>query len=98
MFCWVYLLKIKFEVFENLKIWKALVENQCGNKIKILHIDNGKEYVNMNLQHLCEECGIKMHHSAPYTPQQNGVEKRKNMALKVMATCMIEAKDLIPKL
>ena len=53
-FCWVYFLKLKFEVFENLKIWKALVENQCGNKIKILRIDNGKEYVNKNFWHLYE--------------------------------------------
>ena len=29
-FCWVYLLKLKFEVFGQLKIWKALVEN-CQN-------------------------------------------------------------------
>ena len=39
-----------------------------------------------------------MYHSVPYTPQQNGVVERKNRALKEMATCMIEAKDLSPKL
>ena len=39
-----------------------------------------------------------MQHSVPYTPQQNGVAKRKNKAFKEMATCMIEAKDLNPKL
>ena len=39
-----------------------------------------------------------MQHSFPYTPQQNGVAKCKNRALKEMATCMIEAKDLNPKL
>ena len=40
-FCWVYFLKLKSEVFETLNIWKALVENQSGNKIKILRTDNG---------------------------------------------------------
>ena len=39
-----------------------------------------------------------MHHSVPYTPQQNGVAERKNKALKEMATCMIEGKDLNSKL
>ena len=39
-----------------------------------------------------------MQHSVPYTPQQNGVAERKNMALKEMATCMIEAKDLSSKI
>ena len=35
-----------------------------------------------------------MHHSVPYTPQQNGMAKRKSKALKDMETYMIEAKDL----
>ena len=57
-FCWVYFLKLKSEVFEKLKVWKALVENHSGKKIKVLRTDNGEEYVNKNLQQLCEECGI----------------------------------------
>ena len=67
-FCWVYFLKLKYEVFETLKVWKSLVENRCGNKIKVLKIDNGKECLNKSLQQLCEECGIQMQHSVPYTP------------------------------
>ena len=61
-----------------------MVENKSGNKIKILHIDNVKEYVNNNFQHLCEECGIQMQHLVPYTPHQNGVARRKSRALKEM--------------
>ena len=57
----------------------------------------GKNIVSKNLQHLCEECGIQMQHSTPYTPQQNGVAERKNRSLKEMATCMIEARDISPK-
>ena len=37
-----------------------------------------------------------MHHSIPYTPQQNGVAERKNRSLKEMATCMMEAKTFPP--
>ena len=98
IFCWVYFLKLKSEVFEQLKIWKALVENQSRNNINILRNDNGKEYFNKNMQHLCEECGIQMQHSTPYTPQQNGVAERKNRSLKEMATCMIEARDISPNI
>ena len=81
-----------------MNIWKELVENQSGHNIKVLRTDNGKEYVNKNLQHLCEECGIQMQHSTSYTPQQNGVAERKNRSLKEMATCMIEASDINSKL
>ena len=65
MFCWVYFLKLKSEVFETLKVWKALVETKCANKIKVLRTDNGKEYVNKRLHHICEECGVQMQHSVP---------------------------------
>ena len=39
-----------------------------------------------------------MQHSIPYTPQQNGIAERKNRSLKEMATCMMEAKTLPPKI
>ena len=68
------------------------------HRIKILRNENGKEYFNKNMQHLCEECGIKMQHSTPYTLQQIGVAERKNRSLKEMAKCMIEERDLSPKL
>ena len=96
--CWVYFLKLKYEVSEQLKIWIALVEIKSGKKIKVLRTNNGNEYVNKNLQQLCEDCCIQMQHSTPYTPQQNGVAERKNRSFKEMATCMIEVRELNPKL
>ena len=50
----MYFLKLKSEVFETFKVFKDLVENTSGNIIKVLRTDNGKEYVNKNLQQLCE--------------------------------------------
>ena len=97
-YCWVYFLKLKSKFFETFKVYKDLVENACGNKIKVLRNENGKEYVNKNLYHLCEEFGIQMQHYVPYTPQHNGVAERKNRSLKEMATCMMEENDLNPKL
>ena len=34
-----------------------------------------------------------MEHTVPYTPQPNGVAKRKNIPLKEMATCLLQAKN-----
>ena len=39
-----------------------------------------------------------MQNFVPYTPQHNGVAERKNIALKEMATCMMEENDLNPKI
>jgi len=97
-YTWVYFLMQKYEVFEHLKYFKAHVETQFEIKIKILHRYNGGEYVNQYVQCLCSEVGIQMKHTVPYTPQQNGVAERKNRSLKEMATCMLHAISLSPKL
>jgi hypothetical protein len=62
---WIYFLRKKYGVFDKFKEFKALVENQTENKIKVLRIDNGGEF--------CKKCGIARHKTTPYTPQQNGV-------------------------
>ena len=66
-------------------------------KLNILSSDNGEQYDKSDFIHYCEYAGIHMHHSIPYTPQQNGVAERKNRSLKEMATCMMESKNLPPK-
>ena len=97
MYCWVHFLKHKSEVFYLFKVFRTLVENQSGRKLKILRSKNGGEYVKYDFIQFCKDAGIQMQHSIPYTPQQNGVGERKNKSLKEMATCMIEAKTLLPK-
>jgi hypothetical protein len=58
-YTWVYFLRQKFEFFEHLKDFKALVETQTRNTIKILHTDNGGEYINKYVQKLCHEASIQ---------------------------------------
>ena len=77
---------------------KALIENASGQKIKILRSDNGREYVSNDLLHIYSKIGIQIQHSVPYTPQQNGVAKRKNRSLKEMTSCMLESKKLAANL
>ena len=67
-FTWIYFLKEKFEVFQHLKDFKALVETQSGKKIKVLRTDNGGEYVNHEIHNLFHETGIQLQHTVPYTP------------------------------
>ena len=93
---WVYFLKLKSEVFDHFKVFKALVENQSGRRLNILRSDNGGEYVKYEFISYCKDAGIHMQHSIPYTPRKNGVDERNNRSLKEMATCMLESKTLPP--
>ena len=67
-YTWVFFIKKKSEVLEKFTELKALIENASGQKIKILRSDNGGEYVNNELLHLCSQSGIQFQHSVPYTP------------------------------
>ena len=91
-------MKHKSQVFGLFKVFKALVENQRGRKLKVLRYDNGGEYVNTDFINYCVDAGIQMQHSIPYTPQQNGVAERKNRSLKEMETCILHAKNIPPPL
>ena len=95
-YCWVYFLKHKSEVFDLFKVFKSLVENQSGRKIKILKSDNGGEYDKSEFNQYCKDLGTQMQHLIPYTPQQNGVAEGKNRSLKEMETSMMEAKTFPP--
>jgi hypothetical protein len=97
-FTWIYFLNKKSKIFQHLKDFKALVETQSENKIKVLQNDNKGEYVNHEIHNIFHDIGIQLHHTVPYTLQQNRVAKRKNKSLKEMAYCMLHAKSLPQRL
>lgn len=51
----VYFLKNKYDFFYAFKRWKALVENEAYLKMKFLHPDNGREYVNDVVKKYCAD-------------------------------------------
>ena len=87
-------MKLKSKVFKTLKSFKAMVENNFNKNIKSILSNGGGEYVKRDFQNFFESEGIRMEHSVPYTPQQNGVSERKNKSLKEMETCLLHAKHL----
>jgi hypothetical protein len=76
-FTWIYFLRKKIEIFQHLKDFKALVEIQSENKIKVVRIDNGGEYVSHEYHNIFHEAWIYFQHTVPYTPHQNDVVERK---------------------
>ncbi len=63
---WIYFLKTKDKVFYRFKEFKALVENLIGKKIKVLHSDNGGEYVDKDFTDYCAKEGIRKEWITPY--------------------------------
>ena len=61
----IYFMKLKSEVFETFKSFKAMVENKFNKKIKSIRSDGGGEYVKRDFQNFCESEGIRMEQSVP---------------------------------
>lgn len=94
-YCSIYFLKHKSDVLSKFKESKILIENQTGNKIKILRSDQGKgEYINKDFQDFLKKNGILHECSAPYTPQQNGRSERQLKTIAYSARAkLINKKD-----
>eukprot|EP00253_Pinus_taeda_P015808 PITA_15808 len=82
------------EVFTWFRHFKALIENQIEKKIKILRTDNGTEYESNKFHDFCKEAGIKRETTTPYTPEQNGVEERKNRTIVEAVRVMLHDQRL----
>ena len=58
-----------------------MVENEIDLKIKTLHSDNGREYIDNDFKRYYDENDIKMKKTVPGKSQQNGVSKMMNRTL-----------------
>jgi len=89
-YTWTFFLQDKAKVASILKKFAKNAQNQFDVKIKKIRSDNGKEFDNTNIEEYCYEFGIKHEFSSTYTPQQNGVVKRKNQTLITLARTMLD--------
>ncbi|GJY03740.1 putative RNA-directed DNA polymerase [Tanacetum coccineum] len=78
---WVFLLKSKNEVFNNIVSFYNLIKNQFEKNIKVFRSDNGTEFINNQVDSFLKINGILHQTTCPYTPQQNGVAERKHRHL-----------------
>ena len=58
-----------------------MAENEKSEKIKPIKSNHGRQFDFFEADKFCEYNGIQHNLSAPRTPQQNGVTKRKNKNL-----------------
>lgn len=94
----VYFLRHKSEVFEKFKEFDVLVQNQTGNKVKVLRSDNGTEYTCGILQNYIKNRGIIHEFSSPYIHEQNGRAEREIRTITESARSMLIGKNVSAKL
>ena len=71
----------KDEVFEKFKLFLQESEHISGKKLRILRTDNDGAYVSKIFLSYCANASIIRQYSQPYTPQHNGIAKRRNRSL-----------------
>jgi len=91
-------MKTKDETPTKVKQYLAYIECQYLFSPKAIRADNGCEYINKDLQNWCLNCGIEIHTTTLYMPEQNGVTECWNKTVVELAHSMIFAHDLLTKL
>jgi transposase InsO family protein len=89
-FTWVFFLEDKSETQEVLRKFLRRAQNKFDANVKKIRSDNGTEFKNTQVEDFLDQEGIKFEFLTPYTPQQNGVAKRKNRTLIEMARTMLD--------
>jgi len=82
-------------VFEAFQKFKAMSEKQSCKFIKVLRTDEGGEYNSNDFEDFCIKHGIQHEITAPYTPQHNGLAKRRNITILTMVKSMLREKELL---
>lgn len=92
----MYFLVEKSKAFNFFKCFKFMVEKETWLFVKCLLTDKGGEFISNKFNDFCKHNGIKRQLTTIYTPQQNGVAKRKNRTVMNMVRSMLFDKN-IPK-
>lgn len=91
---WIYFLAEKCEAFSTFKSYKNLVEKETRAFIRCLRTDRGGEFTSSEFNSFCKANGISRQLTTAYTPQQNGVAKRKNKTIMNMVRSMLSEKQV----
>ena len=91
---WLYFISQKDQVLEKFRHFVRSVENAAGKSVRTLRTDNGGEYTSKAFFDYCSLKGVTRELTPPYTPQRNGIAKRKNRSLLDITRCLLLEKAL----
>ena len=75
----------KDEAAAVIKKFKMRAEAESDKKLRVLRTDRSDEFTSVEFAMYCADQGVGRHHTAPYSPQQNGVVERRNQTVVGMA-------------
>ena len=91
---WLQLLTSKDKAATVIKKFKMRAEVESSKKLRMLRTDRGGEFTSVEFAVYCADQGVGQHHTAPYSPQQNGVVERRNQTMVGMARSIMKAKGM----
>ena len=83
----IFLQSAKNETYENFVIFKNRIENATGQRVSVLHTDNGTEYINGDFKTLCNEAGIKHVTPPSHEKESNGIAEVMNRVIMDKVRC-----------
>jgi transposase InsO family protein len=75
-YMWMAAISSKDQGVDAVKIIQMQAEGESGLKLKTLQTDRGGEFTSGEFVEYCAAGGVHRQHTAPYSPQQNGVVER----------------------
>ena len=93
-YMWLAVIPSKDRAAAEIKEIQARAEGESGLKLKALRTDRGGEFTAAEFAEYCAAEGVHRQHTAPYSPQQNGVVERRNGTVMATARSMLKAKGL----
>jgi hypothetical protein len=89
-YMWVVVLVSKGEAANVIRRAQAAAEAECNRNLRVLHIDNGGEFMMAEFASYCADEGVQCHYSTPYNPQQNDTIKRCNQTVVGMTRTLLK--------
>jgi transposase InsO family protein len=68
-YMWIYFMKNKSQTLEKFQLFKKLVENMIGKKIRTFRTDGRGEYISNSFTNFLKQSGIRRQKTQPDTPQ-----------------------------
>ncbi|XP_074327355.1 uncharacterized protein LOC141665271 [Apium graveolens] len=70
------------------------IEKEAKTSICVLRTDRGGEFTTNEFNKFCKDHAIRRQLTAAYSPQQNGVAKRRNRTIMNMVHCLLSEKEM----